>query len=302
MKAQVYDLEGKKTKTIDLPVQFFEEIRQDLVMRTFLAYQSHNRQPYGAYTKAGQRASAELSRRRRDFKTAYGHGISRIPRKSLWHRGTQFGWVGAFAPGTVGGRKAHAPKSQKIWFKKINKKERRKALRSALAASVVPELIKSRGHLFLEAPLILDSKMESINKTKNVEILLEKLKLEKELERISQIKIRAGRGKSRGRRYITKKGPLFVVSNECPLIKSARNIPGIDICTVENINIALLAPGGTPGRLTIYSENAIDKIKSENLFLNIKKLKELPKEIKKEIKEQPKKKENKPKQTKSTKK
>ena len=36
-------------------------------------------------------------------------------------------WVGAFAPGTVGGRKAHAPNAEKIFDKKINKKENRKA-------------------------------------------------------------------------------------------------------------------------------------------------------------------------------
>ena len=287
MKAQVYDLEGKKVKTLDLPAQFAEEIRPDLIMRAYLAYQSHNRQPYGAYLKAGQQASAEISRRRRDFGTSYGHGISRVPRKSLWRRGTQFGWVGAFAPGTVGGRKAHAPKSHKIWSKKINKKERRKALRSALSASVVPEQIKSRGHRFTEAPLILDSKIETINKTKNVQKLLEKLRLQDELQRTSKIKIRPGRGKSRGRRYITKKGPLFVVSNECPLIKSAQNIPGVDICQVKNLNISLLAPGGIPGRLTIYSENAIEKIKNDNLFLNIKK--EIKTEKKVEQKQIPKK-------------
>lgn len=293
MRAAVYDLEGKKMKTVDLPNQFSEEIRPDIIMRVFLAYQSHNRQPYGAYNKAGQRASAVLSRRRRDFKTAYGHGISRVPRKSLWRRGTQFGWVGAFAPGTVGGRKAHAPKSKKIWFKKINKKERKKAIRSALAASVLSDLIKARGHLFSEAPLIIDSKIESVNKTKSVEKLLRKLKLDAELDRISKTKIRPGKGKLRGRRYITKKGPLFVVSTDCPLIRSAKNIQGVEACAVENLNIALLAPGGIPGRLTLYSENAIDKIKTNNLFYNVKKIRQ----EKPVVKEQPKK-ESKPKLTK----
>ena len=53
----------------------------------------------------------------------------------MWRRGTQFMWVGALAPGTVGGRKAHPPKASKIWNLKINKKERAKAIRSALGGS-----------------------------------------------------------------------------------------------------------------------------------------------------------------------
>ena len=46
-------------------------------------------------------------------------------------------WVGAFAPGTVGGRRAHPPKSEKIWSKKINKKENAKAIRSAISATLL---------------------------------------------------------------------------------------------------------------------------------------------------------------------
>src|SRR3989344_3524625 len=121
MKADILNLEGKKIKSIDLPIQFNEEYRPDLIRRAVLTIQSNKRQPYGVMPGAGMRYSAKLSRRRRDYKTAYGHGISRAPRKTLWHRGSQFGWVGAFAPGTVGGRRAHPPKAEKIWIKKINK-------------------------------------------------------------------------------------------------------------------------------------------------------------------------------------
>ena len=71
MKTNVFSLEGKKTKTIDLPQQFAEEHRPDLVRRAHLAIQSHMIQPYGAFLEAGKRQSAKLSRRRRKFKTAY---------------------------------------------------------------------------------------------------------------------------------------------------------------------------------------------------------------------------------------
>ncbi len=268
MKANYFDLAGKKTKSLELPVQFNEPVRYDLIQRAVLAIQSHKRQPYGAAPKAGLRHSTKLSRRRRKFKTSYGHGISRVPRKTLWHRGTQFGWVGAQAPGCVGGRRAHPPKASKDWSQKINIKEKRKATRSALAAVVDKELVSRRGHLFKELPTVVDSKIESIKKTKDVKNLLVKLGLEKELERAASKKVRAGRGKSRGRKYQKKKGPLLVVSKSCPLEKSGKNIPGVDICIVNNLNAELLAPGTHPGRLTIFSQDAMNKIEKEKLFTN----------------------------------
>src|SRR3989344_4135276 len=128
MKADVYGLDGKKTGSIDLPEQFNEEYEPDLIKRSILVIEAARRQAYGTMTKAGQGYSAKLSRRRRDYKGAYGKGISRVPRKTMWRRGMQFGWVGAIVPGTVGGRKAHPPKQWKDWTHKINKKERQKVI------------------------------------------------------------------------------------------------------------------------------------------------------------------------------
>lgn len=264
MKAKLYDLQGKKVKEIDLPKQFSEEIRQDIIKKAVLAIQSRNRQPYGTKPDAGRRFSAVLSRRRRDYKGSYGHGISRVPRKTMWRRGRQFGWVGAFAPGTVAGRKAHPPKTDKNWVQDINKKEKRKAIRSALTATMKPELVKKRGHKF-ENSLIIENKFEKLNKTKEVKDVLLKLGLQKELERIEIKKIRAGKGKARGRKYKIKKGPLLVISKSCPLEK-ASNLQGVDICIVNRLNAELLAPGADIGRLTIYTEDAINKLDKEKLF------------------------------------
>ncbi|MAG50154.1 50S ribosomal protein L4 [archaeon] len=267
MKVDVLNLEGKKVKTIDLPKQFEEPVRLDLIKRAFYVIQDNKRQPYGANPEAGMRASAKISRRRHNYKTAYGYGISRVPRKILTKRGTRFSWVGAVAPGTVSGRKAHPPKAEKIWDKKINKKERRKAIRCALSATINKELIKSRGHLFKEAPLILDSKLESLSKIKEVSEVFKKINLEKELDRINVKKIRAGKGKNRGRKYKIKKGPLLVVSDSCALEKSAKNFLGVDICKVNKLNVELLAPGTEPGRLTIYTDKSLEKLSKENLFM-----------------------------------
>lgn len=261
------DLEGKKIKEIKLPSQFNEEYHPNLIWRAVLTLQANKRQPYGADPEAGKKASAKLSRRRRDYKAAYGHGISRVPRKVLWKRGSQFGWVGANAPGMVGGRKAHPPKASKILTKKINKKENRKAIRSALSAVVNKEIVMKRNHILPSIyPIILENKFEDINKTKDVLNILEKLGLRNELARVTK-KVRAGRGKLRGRKYKVSKSLLIVVSDKCNLINAANNLLGIDIVKVNSLNAELLAPGAVPGRLTIFTEKAIEKMEKEKLFM-----------------------------------
>jgi len=298
IKVKIKTIEGKQGEEIALPEQFNEPVRNDLIKLAVLAIQANRRQPYGAKPEAGKRASAKLSRRRHNYKTSYGIGISRVPRKILSRRGTRFNWEGAFAPGTVGGRKAHPPKAEKIWKKKINKKERRKAIRSALSASVIQELVKKRGHLINDYPLIIDDKFETLEKTKKVVEVFEKLGLKDELKRCLERSIRAGKGKARGRKYRIKKGPLIVVSKECSLMKAAKNIQGVDIEVVNNINAELLAPGTLPGRATIYTESAIKRLENERLFTNNPVKKETKKEekVKTEIpKKEEKKKETKPK-------
>ncbi|MBL7148235.1 MAG: 50S ribosomal protein L4, partial [Nanoarchaeota archaeon] len=250
----IQNLEGKKVKEIKLPEQFNESYHPDLIKRAVLAIRANKRQPYGATSRAGKRASVKISKRRHDYRSCYGRGISRAPRKVTWRRGTQFGWVGSFAPGTVGGRKAHPPKPEKNWNKKINIKEKRKAIRSALSATVNLELIKQRNHITPKNyPFIIDSKIEDLQKTKEVKSILKNLGFNDELKRVSVKKVRAGKGKSRGRKYKKKTGPLIVVSSKCKLIKSATNIPGINIIEVNKLNTELLAPGAQAGRLTLFT-------------------------------------------------
>ncbi len=267
MKVKILSTAKIEKGNVELPVQFKELIRPDLVKRAVEAVQSKNYQPYGSHPEAGMRASAKLSRRRHDYRGSYGFGISRVPRKILSRRGTRFSWVGAVAPGTVSGRRAHPPKAEKIWEKKINKKERRKAIRSAIAATVVKELVSERGHVLPDNyPFIIEDKIESMTKTKDVKECLTKLGFKGDLERTQEKSIRSGKGKTRGRKYRKKKGLLIVVSKECQLIKSANNIPGIDIQVVSSLNAELLAPGGNIGRMTLYTEGAIARLSNEKLF------------------------------------
>jgi large subunit ribosomal protein L4e len=268
MDVAIFNLTKTETNRRKAPVQFTELIRPDLVKRAVFAIQSHKRQAYGAHPGAGNRQVGKLSRRRNNYKTSYGHGISRVPRKIMSHRGERFNWVGAVAPGTVGGRRAHAPKADKIWDEKINKKERRKAIRSALAATLVPQLVEERGHAVpKDYPFFIENKFEDLEKTSEVINTLEKLGLKDDLERASVKKIRAGKGKMRGRKYKKRKGPLLVVSKDCKLLKSAMNIPGIDVVIVNKVNAELLAPGTEIGRLTLFTEAAIEKIEKEKLFM-----------------------------------
>lgn len=267
MKLPIIDLHKKKSGDKELPIQFSEEFRPDLIKRAVHALQSASRQRYGAYAEAGKRSASSVSKRRRDYRGCYGFGISRVNRKILSRRGTRMFWVGAFSPQTVGGRRSHPPKAEKILERKINKKENQKAIRSALAATMNKIIVCKRGHKVpIEYPFVMESAFENLSKTKDVEEVLLSLGFKDELDRCAVKKIRAGMGKRRGRKYQRKKGILIVVAEKCPVMKAAENIEGIDVATVKGLNAELLAPGAMPGRVTLWTEKAIDSLKKDNLY------------------------------------
>ncbi|RLG21887.1 50S ribosomal protein L4 [Candidatus Micrarchaeota archaeon] len=259
MKAKVYSLDGQVKKEIELPKVFNESVRDDLIRRAVHALQTHRLQPKGSYPLAGLQTSAEYIGRRRAFRSGATRGISRLPREKLGGGG--LGEVKR-VPHAKGGRRAHPPKVERIIYEKINKKERKKALASAVAATGKLELVKERGHKVDEKkglPLIIESGIETVKKSKDALNVLLALGLAKELERASEKKIRAGKGKTRGRKYKRRKGVLVVLSNK-EALKAFRNIQGVDAELVENLNVELLAPGGQAGRLTVFSENALKKL------------------------------------------
>ncbi len=175
--------DGKKTaQKIKLPEQFSERFRAELIKRAVLAAQSVLYQIHGTNVIAGLRKSTYMSKRRRHFKSTYGSGRSRAPRKVMWRQGRSFGFVGGSAPQTRGGRQTHPPEIGKIIVKKMNKKEHLLALRSALSATTVLDIVKSRGHLVTgEVPFIVEDSIESLSKVKDVVSLLNDLGLSKEL-------------------------------------------------------------------------------------------------------------------------
>lgn len=274
LNGKIINLNGEQIGEVELPSQFFEEVREDLVKRAYWAVFSHSLQPYGVDPLAGKRRVVSWKKRRRKrYRTFYNWGISRAPKYILAKFGG--GWMrivfkAGFAPFAVGGRRAHPPLAQKILYEKVNKKERKKAIRSCIAATANRYYIIRRGHKIPEnifLPIIVDNKLEELKKTKDVYEFLMKLNLKEELGRVKDKKIRSGKGKMRGRRYKKKVGPLIVVSrDDAPLIKAGRNIPGIDVVPVNKLNLLLLAPGAKPGRLTIWTLNSIERLKNEKLF------------------------------------
>ncbi len=250
-KASIYDLEGNEVSKIELPKVFSYEVREDVIKRAYLSALTARIQPQGRDPMAGKRTTAES--------WGVGYGIARVPRV----KGERYPRAAsaAFVTMAVGGRRAHAPTVEKIIRERINKKERRLAIRSAIAATANRELIVKRGHIVpqkLSLPVIVKKDIEDIETTKQAKEVLMKLGLWDDIMRVyKRIKIRAGKGKMRGRRYKEGKSLLVVLSGKCKALKAFRNLPGVTVAYVNNLSVIHLAPGGVPGRLTLWSEEAI---------------------------------------------
>ena len=253
MKVKIYDLDGKEAGSMELPSLFATPYRPDVIKRAVLAQQSARRQPYGTDPLAGLRSSAHYHGSRHYRFKMMNMEMSRIPR--IHGKVGYMAWRARVAPQAVKGRRAHPPKVEKIWEQKINQKERLLAIKSALAASVNSELLKGRGHSF-DGMIVFVDDFENIKNTKSVVALLDKI-ASKELARAEKKKVRAGRGKMRGRRYTRKKGPLVLLAKNCPVIKASRNIPGIDATHLGNISAELLAPGTHAGRLIVTTKSSL---------------------------------------------
>jgi large subunit ribosomal protein L4e len=284
MKVKIFDTKGAEKGSKELPSQFNESYRPDLIKRAVVVIQANKRQQYGADPRAGKKHSAYVSKRRSAFRSTYGIGQSRTPRKAMSLRGTRFNWVGAFVPQTVGGRRAHHPKAEKIWSQKINKKEKRKAIRSALAATFNLDLIKEKNAFVPKAyPFILANDFEKIDRTKELKKILISLGFKDELDKSLIKKIRSGVGKLRGRKYKKRKSLLFVVPNDCGLTQAAKNLQGVDLVKVNELNTELLAPGTHAGRMTLFTESAIDVLDKDKLF-TIEPVKKISKKKEKKFK------------------
>ena len=119
----------------------------------------------------------------------------------------------------------------------------------------------------IENFILLINKLELLKKTSEMIKAFKSNKLDSELDRSKERKIRAGAGTRRGRKYKTKIGPLIVVSKACPAMFAADNLQGVEVSVVNNLNAELLAPGGDIGRTTVWSKSALEKLGKEKLFI-----------------------------------
>ncbi|MEW6328910.1 MAG: 50S ribosomal protein L4 [Candidatus Micrarchaeota archaeon] len=257
MKANVLSLSGSVVREVELPSQFGESVRRDLIARAVISEQTRAYQPKGALKEAGNQTSAEYRGRKESYGAIKNRGISRLPREKF-PKG-RFGRV-RIVPFSVKGRRAHPPVPQEILIEKINAKEYRKALASAIAATAHKEVVKARGHRFngnLTFPVVVENRIEEMKKTKEVVGALTALKISGDLERGRARKKRSGVHAGRKGGYKTPKSVLIVVGEDKGILRAARNIPGVDATTADKLTAQLLAPGTRAGRLTLWSESAL---------------------------------------------
>ena len=248
--ARIFDIQGNAIGKTTLPAVFTTPLRPDVIKRAVLAIQSSRIQPQGRDPMAGKKTSAESR--------GTGMGIARIPRVKGG------GGRAALAPSTVGGRQPHPPRSAKKIVKRIPRKEARFALLSAVAATASGDVVASRGHRIEDVPgfpLIVTNSIEELAKTSDLKAALTNLGVLSDLYRVKgSRKIRAGKGKRRGRKLKQGVGPLIVVAENRGIFNAANNLPGIDVSIVKNLNTEMLAPGTHPGRLTLWTNGAIEQL------------------------------------------
>lgn len=240
--------------TIALPAVFKAPVRPDIVNFVHDNMAKNHRQPYCVSKDAGHQTSAES--------WGTGRAVARIPR--VRGGGTHRSGQGAFGNMCRGGRMFAPTKPWRRWHRRININQKRYALVSAIAASGVPALVMSKGHLVQdipELPLVVEDKVQEYTKTKQAVIFLHRIKAWSDIQKVYKSRrFRAGKGKMRNRRRIQRRGPLIIYGQDQGLTKAFRNIPGVDMINVSKLNLLKLAPGGHVGRFVIWTQSAFSKL------------------------------------------
>ena len=268
MKTYTYSTTGTKEEEIELPLVFSTPFRRELIHKAFTNLNSHKFQPQGRHPTAGQDVVADSN----DPPT--GQGVSRVARMRGGGGGRQ--GQGGEVASTRGGRQAHPPIVEKVIHKKLNKKENKLALCSAIAATASKEIIESRGHKVdgIESfPIIVSDNIESVSKANEISKILDSLKLSHDIKRLESRKSRTGKSSLRGRSKKVGKSVLFVTKDISNISKAIGAFPGVEARNVKELSVLDLAPGSDPIRLTVYSKSAIEeigKIKSTHLEVMVK--------------------------------
>lgn len=258
----VFDIEGNTNGaptvcgTVTLPAVFSAPIRGDVVNYVHNLMSKNSRQAYGISLRAGMQTPAQS--------WGTGRAVARIPR--VPGGGTARSGQGAYGNMCRGGRMFAPNKIWRRWHRKISTNQRRYAVSSALAATAVPALVMARGHKIdnvPEFPLVLADSLNGVKTTKAAKASLENVGAYDDVQKSADSrKVRAGAGKMRNRRYVQRRGPLVVYDVAEGLDKAFRNLPGVELSAVDNLNLLDLAPGGHLGRFCIWTKGAFDKLDS----------------------------------------
>merc|ERR1712119_79470 len=253
----VYDEKGTASgSSITLPAVFKAPIRPDVVNFVHDQIGKNHRQPYAVNRFAGEQTSAES--------WGTGRAVARIPR--VRGGGTHRSGQAAFGNMCRGGRMYAPTKTWRRWHRRCNITQRRYAVCSALAASAIPSLLMARGHQvdsIPEVPVVCTNSIESLTQTKAAVALLKGLNAYDDVEKCQQSKqIRSGKGKMRNRRYVMRRGPLVIYNEDHGIKQAFRNLPGVELISVDRLNLLKLSPGSHLGRFCIWSEGAFQKLDS----------------------------------------
>lgn len=255
-----YRAEGKKVveragSHAVLPAVFSTGIRPDIVNFVHTNIAKNRRQGHAVNFFSGMKHSAES--------WGTGRAVSRIPR--VGGSGTSRNGQGAFGNMCRKGRMFAPIRIWRRWHRRSNLKQKRYAVATAIAASAILPLVQARGHRVdsvPELPFVVSNAAEKIERTKEAVRFLKETGAWGDVQKvIDTVKIRAGKGKLRNRRYRSRRGPLVVYSGaNVPLIKALRNIPGVEVAHVSRLNLLQLAPGGHVGRFIIWTEGAFQEL------------------------------------------
>jgi len=252
----VFSEQGDVSSQVTLPAVFKAPIRSDIVNFVHTNMAKNSRQAYAVHRHAGHQTSAES--------WGTGRAVARIPR--VRGGGTHRSGQGAYGNMCRGGRMFAPTKTWRRWHRPINQNQRRYAVCSALAASALPPLVMARGHKIEgipEVPVVCTNAIESLTKTKSAVALLKKLNAYDDVQKCQDSKkVRAGKGKMRNRRYTMRRGPLIIYNEDHGIKQAFRNLPGVEVLSVERLNLLKLCPGGHLGRFCIWSEGAFKKLDS----------------------------------------
>lgn len=254
----VLGADGAAVGQTPLPAVFSAPIRPDIVRTVHTNLAKNHRQAYAVAMKAGHTTAAES--------WGTGRAVSRIPR--VPGGGTHRAGQGAFGNMCRGGHMYSPNKTWRRWHRKVNVNQKRYAVASALAASALPALVMARGHKIdsvPEVPLVIaDAAAAGLTKTSKAVALLKAVGAFQDASKARDSKaIRAGKGKMRNRRYVSRRGPLVVLgsgSEGLAAARALRNLPGVDVAVVSRLNLLQLAPGGHLGRFCVWTKSAFEEL------------------------------------------